>query len=79
MTVPAADSSTTVAASANVANIAPSVPTHTPVTAVAGNISVGQSVFYDCIDLSPMAEKQDTMKPERSASCEDTDDTEESE
>lgn len=27
---------------------------------------VGQSVFYDCVDLSPMAEKQDDMKPERS-------------
>lgn len=27
---------------------------------------VGQSVFYDCIDLSPTAEKQDDMKPERS-------------
>lgn len=27
---------------------------------------VGQSVFYDCLDLSPMAEKQDDMKPERS-------------
>lgn len=27
---------------------------------------VGQSVFYDCIDMSPTAEKQDDMKPERS-------------
>lgn len=27
---------------------------------------VGQSVFYDCLDLSPAAEKQDFMKPERS-------------
>lgn len=27
---------------------------------------VGQSVFYDCLDLSPTAEKQDFMKPERS-------------
>lgn len=27
---------------------------------------VGQSVFYDCVDLSPMGEKQDDMKPERS-------------
>lgn len=27
---------------------------------------VGQSIFYDCIDLSPTAEKQDDMKPERS-------------
>ncbi|KAJ6641996.1 Rab GTPase-activating protein 1 [Pseudolycoriella hygida] len=27
---------------------------------------VGQSVFYDCIDLSPTAEKHDNMKPERS-------------
>lgn len=27
---------------------------------------VGQSVFYDCIDLSPTAEKQDDMKPEKS-------------
>lgn len=27
---------------------------------------VGQSVFYGCLDLSPMAEKQDDMKPEQS-------------
>lgn len=27
---------------------------------------VGLSVFYDCIDLSPTAEKQDTMKADRS-------------
>ncbi|GAB0100177.1 rab GTPase-activating protein 1-like [Sergentomyia squamirostris] len=26
---------------------------------------VGQSIFYDCLDLSPMAEKQDDMKPEQ--------------
>ncbi|XP_055297709.1 rab GTPase-activating protein 1-like isoform X3 [Sitodiplosis mosellana] len=31
---------------------------------------VGQSVFYDCLELSPTAEKQDFMKPEQS----DTDD-----
>lgn len=34
--------------------------------AAAAN-KVGQSVFYDCIDLSPMAEKQDTMKADRSS------------
>lgn len=33
---------------------------------------VGQSVFYDCLDLSPMAEKQDDMKPERSDTEEDS-------
>lgn len=33
---------------------------------------VGQSVFYDCLDLSPMAEKQDDMKPERSDTDEDS-------
>lgn len=38
-----------------------------------GNV-VGQSVFYDCLDLSPMAEKHDTMKADRS-----TDTDEESE
>lgn len=27
---------------------------------------VGQSVFYDCTDMSPTTEKQDDMKPERS-------------
>jgi hypothetical protein len=26
---------------------------------------VGKSVFYDCLDVSPMAEKQDDMKPEK--------------
>lgn len=33
---------------------------------------VGQSVFYDCIDLSPAAEKQDVMKPERSDTDEES-------
>lgn len=33
---------------------------------------VGQSVFYDCLDLSPMAEKQDDMKPEPSDTEEDS-------
>lgn len=27
---------------------------------------VGQSIFYDCTDMSPTTEKQDDMKPERS-------------
>jgi Rab GTPase-activating protein 1 len=27
---------------------------------------VGQSVFYDCLDMSPLTEKQDDMKPEKS-------------
>lgn len=27
---------------------------------------VGQSIFYDCLELSPVGEKQDDMKPERS-------------
>lgn len=26
---------------------------------------VGKSVFYDCLDVSPLAEKQDDMKPEK--------------
>lgn len=34
---------------------------------------VGQSVFYDCIDGSPLAEKNDSMKPEKS----DTEDEDE--
>lgn len=33
---------------------------------------VGQSIFYDCLDLSPTAEKQDDMKPERSDTEEDS-------
>lgn len=33
---------------------------------------VGKSVFYDCIDLSPMAEKQDDMKPERNDTDEES-------
>lgn len=32
---------------------------------------VGQSVFYDALDMSPMTEKQDDMKPERSDSEEE--------
>lgn len=31
---------------------------------------VGKSIFYDCVEISPTAEKQDFMKPEQS----DTDD-----
>lgn len=48
-------------------------PGHAVTVAATGNI-VGQSVFYDCLDLSPMAEKHDTMKADRS-----TDTDEESE
>lgn len=33
---------------------------------------VGLSVFYDCIDLSPTAEKQDTMKADRSETDEES-------
>lgn len=36
---------------------------------------VGQSVFYDCLDLSPTAEKQDDMKPERSDTEEESEHT----
>uniref|UniRef100_A0A1B0CC10 Putative rab gtpase-activating protein 1-like isoform x1 n=1 Tax=Lutzomyia longipalpis TaxID=7200 RepID=A0A1B0CC10_LUTLO len=32
---------------------------------------VGQSIFYDCLDLSPTAEKQDDMKPEQNDTEED--------
>lgn len=33
---------------------------------------VGQSVFYDCLELSPTAEKQDFMKPEQSDTDEES-------
>lgn len=33
---------------------------------------VGKSVFYDCHELSPMAEKQDFMKPEQSDTDEES-------
>lgn len=33
---------------------------------------VGQSIFYDCLDLSPTAEKQDDMKPEQNDTEEDS-------
>lgn len=33
---------------------------------------VGKSVFYDCIELSPSAEKQDFMKPEQSDTDEES-------
>lgn len=33
---------------------------------------VGQSVFYDCLELSPSAEKQDFMKPEQSDTDEES-------
>ena len=33
---------------------------------------VGQSVFYDCLELSPSAEKQDYMKPEQSDTDEES-------
>lgn len=33
---------------------------------------VGQSVFYDCLELSPTAEKQDYMKPEQSDTDEES-------
>lgn len=33
---------------------------------------VGKSVFYDCIELSPAAEKQDFMKPEQSDTDEES-------
>lgn len=33
---------------------------------------VGKSVFYDCLELSPTAEKQDYMKPEQSDTDEES-------
>lgn len=33
---------------------------------------VGKSVFYDCLELSPTAEKQDFMKPEQSDTDEES-------
>lgn len=36
---------------------------------------VGQSVFYDCLELSPTAEKQDFMKPEQSDTDEESKNT----
>lgn len=33
---------------------------------------VGKSVFYDCLELSPTAEKQDCMKPEQSDTDEES-------
>lgn len=33
---------------------------------------VGQSVFYDCLEISPTAEKQDFMKPEQSDTDEES-------
>lgn len=36
---------------------------------------VGKSVFYDCLELSPTAEKQDFMKPEQSDTDEESKNT----
>lgn len=33
---------------------------------------VGKSVFYDCLEISPTAEKQDFMKPEQSDTDEES-------
>lgn len=49
----------------------PSKKSATPAAPDTTN-KVGQSIFYDCLDLSPTAEKQDDMKPERSDTEEDS-------
>lgn len=48
---------------------------NSPVTATNKHTEmnkVGQSVFYDCLELSPTAEKQDFMKPEQSDTDEES-------
>lgn len=44
-----------------------------PVELATGARGVGQSVFYDCIDSSPMTEKKDDMKPEVGERSDETD------
>ncbi|XP_050090217.1 rab GTPase-activating protein 1-like isoform X1 [Anopheles aquasalis] len=44
-----------------------------PVELGTGARGVGQSVFYDCIDSSPMTEKKDDMKPEVGERSDETD------
>ncbi|XP_035792291.1 rab GTPase-activating protein 1-like [Anopheles albimanus] len=45
-------------------NAAATTAMQSPVELATGIRGVGQSVFYDCIDSSPMTEKKDDMKPE---------------
>lgn len=44
-------------------------PNSSASTATPDMNKVGKSVFYDCLDASPMAEKQDNMKPEDDDDC----------
>lgn len=60
--------------SASSPNLQPPPPLPVTSNVESAVVAVGQSVFYDCIDLSPMAEKQNPMK---AADC--GSDTEESE
>lgn len=53
----------------------PKAQTNTPNTVTDNQAEmsrVGKSVFYDCLELSPTAEKQDFMKPEQSDTDEES-------